>query len=468
MADFSSPISFGKYIARHCFMLLRMRLDKSASSKTDGIARERLRIQQAEETKSSHSLGSTLLTQAKHLIADSGVGSMPRAPSGRSAVYLPSEIPHIVLKHTGVPTNFQRLETMIIAREICGKKGYRHLAIPKADTYGDFIIEERLPIKFFHLKEQIGFYLNHHKLLTGAIKEFAEFCFENEVCDLTGGRNPLNALSGGAPIPRFDNVPFYQVEEGGEIQFKIGLIDLEGFSSGGKDIAAEHLRTVLTTMVHLFPLHLETILEVAGKYGKETEVETFQKELILEQQTALLFFKRSYTDHRQFLSDNDIPLSMPLKFSSHLETYESLRKEGFEKYIFEHLVNGHKDEMSRLHGCLGVSVDDSLDKLGKSMPKIYEGILSILRNQIEEKLKSCKSRPVSEEEWLYCRTLIFDPKILTEPVFMLLKENLEFPDTIKGIFLAKELTEMIFKGMKERGGLAYFNYITDNQCCIFC
>ena len=87
-----------------------------------------------------------LLEQAKPYIdTPSQLHNLPKSPEGKTAVYLPEGLP-IVLKESGSPENQKRLDQMKEARAICNRLECRHLVIPKARVYANFIIEQRLPI----------------------------------------------------------------------------------------------------------------------------------------------------------------------------------------------------------------------------------------------------------------------------------------------------------------------------------
>lgn len=146
------------YLGYHTVRWLIKKNEKiAAAEQLQGIWRA-YRAKVKAEKERQHLLHYSLLEKAKlYVDIPSNRKGLPIAPMCKTNVYLPQE--PIVLKHTGAPKNQERFDQMKEAREICS--GYKHLVIPKARVYRDFIVEERLPIIAHETKEHIGFYIDN-------------------------------------------------------------------------------------------------------------------------------------------------------------------------------------------------------------------------------------------------------------------------------------------------------------------
>lgn len=133
----------------------------------------------------------------------------PRALGGNTPVYLPEELPEVVIKEAG-RQSYRRLCQMNHCRTICEQNEFKHLVIPKAQLHGltqklepVMIVEERLPIQvssFF----QASLYSAHREQFTDAIAELTHFIFQTGVTDLIGH----NCIIRDCPsAPRYDNFP---------------------------------------------------------------------------------------------------------------------------------------------------------------------------------------------------------------------------------------------------------------------
>lgn len=195
---------------------------------------------------------------------------MPRADSGKTTVYLPQEMPGIVLKNSGRECAIRRFHQMQQVRSILVEQNSSHLIIPKANLCQEFLVEERLPINTdsYH---NMALYLAKPELFDEAVREFTRLFSRAYLADLVGYvRHPLVNIAGVMDVVRYDNLPLYVVEKMGQKVGNIGLIDLE------------HLRLepdfrCLQTLVRIFPHHLDIIINEARKLEIEIEID---KELL--------------------------------------------------------------------------------------------------------------------------------------------------------------------------------------------
>ncbi|MCP5506293.1 MAG: IQ calmodulin-binding motif-containing protein [Chlamydiales bacterium] len=184
--------------------------------------------------------------------------SIPQADGGKTTVYLPQEMPGVVLKSSGRKDAITRFHQMQEIRSILNSQNSSHLIIPKANLCKEFLVEERLPINVdsYH---NMGLYLSQPELFDEAVRELTRLFSRVYLSDLVSYQlNPLGHIAGVEDFVRYDNLPMYVVEENGKKKGKIGLIDLEHMQ---KDPNSQDLET----LVRIFPLHLNVIKNEANK-----------------------------------------------------------------------------------------------------------------------------------------------------------------------------------------------------------
>ncbi len=186
---------------------------------------------------------------------------MPNAGNGRTTVFLPQQMPGVVLKQSGRKEAIERFHQMQEARSVLYSQKSSHLIIPEANLCQNFLVEKRLPVNVdSYANMQI--YLSDPKLFDEPVRELTRLFSTVDIGDLiaTSKRSPLRYISGNNV--RYDNLPLYVVEKNGKMEGKIGLIDLEYFKNSP---SADGLETV----VRIFPLHLDIIKEEATKLKME-------------------------------------------------------------------------------------------------------------------------------------------------------------------------------------------------------
>ncbi len=176
--------------------------------------------------------------------------SMPRALGGRTKVYLPIEMPEIALKDLGQKKAIQRFHQMREVRSVLDSQKSSHLVIPKAKLCGDFLIEQRLPIKgtIYH---NLRLYNSQPEIFDGAVRDMVRLFSKMYLSGL---------IDKGRYKIRYDNLPFYVEKRGGKEEVLIGLIDLER-------IRSELPNHRLEVLAIIFPFHLDLIKKEAQDLG---------------------------------------------------------------------------------------------------------------------------------------------------------------------------------------------------------
>ena len=421
----------------------------------------RIKVEKARR----HFLSYALLEKAKPYVdVPSNRQDVPRASSGKTPVYLPKELP-IVLKQSGSPENQKRFNQMGQGRDICEKSGYEHLVIPKARVYGNFIIESRLPITAHGTKEQIGLYIENRERFTNVVEEFTGFLCQSSFYDITGGSNdPYGTLS-KTPVGRYDNIALYMEENQG----KIGLIDLEQFSPGCSKGQKEWCFFKCRTAVHLFPYHLEEIMNVAKKF--DFNIEAFREDLEQERDEALKRFKIAYEDHLEFIKEKGIILENPIAF----ETLGLPRLEELKKVIAIELLKENDDVWFK--GCLGEKPDETLICFNeKAFPKILDAVYKLINDSLEFNLQSQEDPLSSNAQLLSVRTLNFNSDYIVYDEFVEATskslEMLSFKNRFKILGFLNLILDVILKELERGKEIAYYNpsfgYGGYAKKCIFC
>lgn len=419
----------------------------------------------------NHLLGHDLLEKAKHYIdTPSNLKDIPRATEGKTNVYLPKELP-IVLKQSGFPKNQERFDQMEKARDICEKNGYKQLVIPKARIHGNFIVESKLPI-IHGTKETIGFYIENREKFSDAVKEFTGFlCQSMYFADITGNcpRNPYAGLS-KTLIGRYDNIALHLEKDQG----KIGLIDLERWSPRQENLKKVEKLTKdkcyhhCCNAVHLFPLHLDEIMNAAREFDSNINIEVYRKDLERERDEALIRFKIAYEDHLEFIKQKGITCEKPLE----VVELNSERKENIKKSIVL-IIRNENDDDHYYKNCLGEEPDKVIKLFEESFLKILDLTTAFYSKMLNNKIKYTK-KVTSYWELLSFRTLIFSYG--SNKVYRDLIENVEkelqmmkLTEVWDKDSFSKFIIDSIFEELAKGREIAYYNnnFGVSHEKCIF-
>lgn len=288
-------------------------------------------------------------------------------------------------------------------KEFLGKIESKHLVVPEAFIYKEYLIESTLPFKILRPKAQIGLYLENRERFNVAVREFTKFFCECTFDDITT-KEPKYEHSLVNNIQRvlYDHIPLF-IDRKDE-QGKIGLIGLKSFSPNASPLNASYFKTLVT----LFPLHLDIIMEEGAKYCKE--IEEFRKELEIEKTNVLLFFKSCYEDHREFLINKNAALKNPsnitLENPSNITKISVDQKKQIINKISMKMKELHNDEKGSYFKILGKNTEETLQSFQeKVIPVLLERVFAFILWQLNE---NCSKKIDSYPELMMARTLEFD------------------------------------------------------------
>ncbi len=391
---------------------------------------------------------------------------LPKNESGKTQVYFPKELP-IVLKQSGSPANQKRHEQMEQAREICERNNYVNLIIPKARVYGDFIVENKLPLTNDGTKEQIGLYIENRDKFTNAVKHFTGFLCQCTLDDITGNcsGNPYSKIS-KTPIGRYDNIPLYLEGEKG----MIGLIDLEEFKPLCNKKSKYWCYYKCITAINLFPYHLEEIISEAKKF--DSEIEKLIGNLESERDKTLVFFNLLYVSHLEFIQTRGISLDNPEKTVE----LSNERREQIKWVIEKELYKENEDNWYR--GILGEDPKNVVNSFNeKVFPYIFNEACTLIKDLLKENLNAQEERLscLTFSDLLAVRTLKFTRDNASYLKFRNAIVNkidmLKFKSYEDAKGFVQELLIIILKEMEGKE-ISYFNSRFEGRCyygmCIHC
>ena len=339
--------------------------------KIQSYCRMSLTQRMAEEEK-RNLLSTDLFEKAKPYMDDLNELKKLHKTCGRTSVYLHDDF---VIKNSGHPNNQERFNKMRQARKIVDKNKYSCLEIPTACTYGNFLVENRLPIMNVGIdrKVQIGFYLDHIEQFNTAVEEFTGFLCQSTLGDIVGGLNDgYESLCEEQNVGRYENVAMYMEEKDGVMHGKIGLIDLEDF----KPQLTRSIYSTCKDAVCLFPHHLEIIINEAKKF--DSNVESWRKELESLRDKQLQYFKVAYQDHLDFVKMKNLDLTDPFK-----SIEISIDREEQIKGIIEQIMR--EDNQHEFQDFLGEKVEDTVKKFKETaFPEILKKLLKFLNKPLKE------------------------------------------------------------------------------------
>jgi hypothetical protein len=365
-------------------------VDRLAASKLQAVARRYIAIKKVATIR-EHTLDYALFTKAIGFIK--GIENkynenMSKAIGGITPVYLNPEL-GVVFKLTESSGNEKRVAQAIKVRDICENQ-FPALYVPKTRVWGKSIVEEMVPVHA-NYKNQIGLYIENREHFAEAAKDLTRFLCQYCLDDLTQKFSMYGSSKMWARV-RYDNLPLYLVRgENNEIlQGKIGLIDLEHFQGKWGSIREGVLRRsrvyMCSTVVALFPYHLEEILKVAQ--GFDPKIGESREELEEARGQSLELFKEVYETHRDFVLEQGITIDNPEKF----EDFEPELQASLEQMMRDAIVKDHYFTGSEEDN-LGVVCPMGLREeiLSYTLASVHELVTSV-PNMIRQKLKSNREK----------------------------------------------------------------------------
>jgi len=366
---------------------------------------ERVRFWKGREVKKHYLSSETYLLSKVFLENCSDLEKLPKATSGSAPVYFPPNLP-VVFKKAGKIKSLSRFNTMCKLREFCEKKNYKFLKIPKANPYGEFIIEERLPIVEFSQKRQVSLYSENKEKFSLAVKEFTQLLCYVDYPDILTSIHPYQKDL-DIPLARYDNIPLFLENERG----MIGLIDLEDVKIRETNLSREDLYQVAKKAALLFPYHLEEIIHALKELFPEQEWDIAS--LTEEHSYTLNNFNKIYSDHICFILNKKSKCEIPF--------VSEFRKSEIEKSILEKI--------------------DDLDQ------QVVSSIIKQLIDQIEIDLRKSTKKDLLFDE---SNINLADSRTLTLPFKQ--KESFFLPDVIYSIII-----KAILKELEKGNEICYYN-----------
>ncbi|MES2198605.1 MAG: hypothetical protein V4489_00345, partial [Chlamydiota bacterium] len=183
------------------------------------------------------------------VIGSSTTQSTPRAKGGKIPVYLPLDLPSVVLKLSGRKAAKERFHKAQAMRSVIQSEGLSSLVIPRGRLYKEFSVEDRLPVRI-DAKHNAMIYLHNKSLFDLPVRQMTRLfakAYIDYLVELDSDRKEILRV-------RYDNIPFYITQEG----VKFGLIDLERSKIGSNVKKMEHKIFILVSM---FPFHSDIIKE---------------------------------------------------------------------------------------------------------------------------------------------------------------------------------------------------------------
>jgi len=278
---------------------------------------------------------------------------MTSSPWGKIPVYLLGE--HVI-KDTGnqrICTN--RVRKLKFGQKICDELGLTHLVIPKARVSGKLLIAERLPVNC-DIKYQMGLYIENRDLFNGAARDYFLFLFHTH---LDGTTFRSEKYDWHSFLTCYDNFCLFVQDGVG----KVGLLDLEHLQEQVGDERMLSVSDCCSLALHLFPCHIEEVLEAAREVDSVSTIHQYQYEhctrSVISQMTD------RYTLHREFVLEKGLDYSDSIEFPVLSEE----RKRDFTRWRY------------------------------------FPEVMEIIRNLAVE---SSKKDSTSLPEYLMARTVVFD------------------------------------------------------------
>lgn len=291
-----------------------------------------------------------------------------RALGGNTPVYLPKEMPSVVLKRSGRRQAIGRFHQMQQVRSVLSKQNATHLKIPRANLCQNFLIEERLPIRASSI-HNMGVYALQPELFDEAVREMTRFFSAMSLGDLISrDKGWFGDIEGVDDQVRYDNLPLYIVEKNGKKEGMLGLIDLEQSKSGPSPGA-------LAELARIFPYHVDVIKDEAGRLNLPID----EKGIQAAANKGKKYLDVAFNKHHQWLKKKNVPtLKDAQAFSVSPQTMEKLIDRVKKEFVSIHpkLKVTQEDELANLVGQIINLIKAKIDIAQEKRHDIPEGELS--------------------------------------------------------------------------------------------
>lgn len=390
--------------------------------------------------------------------------SIPQALGGKTRVYLPKKMPEVVLKNSGQEDAIKRFHQMQEVRSILDSQNSTHLIIPKARLCGNFLVEQRLPIKVdsYHNME---LYLSRPQIFDEAVREMTRLFSKVYLSDLVGYQIiPLGHIADVEDFVRYDNLPFFIVENEGKKLGKIGLIDLEHIQNGPTSESLE-------VLVRIFPYHLDIIKEEAEKLHMEIDNASLENAA----KRGKKYLQAGFADHLKWLKQKDISTETPPQpFEVNKERITKLKVLVEEELL--KLNRGENNHYKRIGyqftPLKNFFIEDPKKAAKEHAECIVLKIIANIKSQIEKQQEEKNKKPISESELVSFRSLIIKRLKLYEGVDKLIKIspnaqfNIDFWEICEAKNISEQLIYVVIQELVNGGELFFFDpaYYTNAHC----
>ena len=366
---------------------------------------------------------------------------IPRAPAGCTMVYMPVEMPGIVLKQSGRETAIRRFHQMQYVRAILVSQKSSHLIIPRVNLCEDCLVEERLPINV-NRYHNMGLYVSQLKLFDEPVRELTRLFSKRPISDL---------LTNDGENVRYDNLPFYIAEENGQKRVKIGLIDLDGGPASN-----------LATLARIFPYHLDEIKDEAEKLGWKFD----ESSLNDAAERGEKYLHVEYIDHLAFLKQkSDSPHLSPRPFQVSVERVKELTTPVVNELL---KITDKSSDLFTRHGYYDIP------KITCNNPQeIAERVIPLIINNIQDQIEKnqgshsnlLSTQDISESQLINSRSPSIELRALYEGVREILSETLQFEhdefQELERTFIPEQLVFIIMEELIKSGEIYHFDFCRD-------
>lgn len=391
-------------------------------------------------------------------IMEGGSHSIPQALDGKTKVYLPQEIPRVVIKNSGRKSAIARFHLMQLIRSILIAQKSSHLIIPRANLCNDFLVEERLPINT-NTYHNMNLYISQPELFDDAVRELTRLFSQASLGDLIDkcSTKPLGRIAGD--FVRYDNLPLYITEENGKKVGKIGLIDLEeAHTTNSVNVSCFEI------IARIFPYHVDIIKEETDKLNIDVD----EKRLIGAAKRGQSFLQVGFTDHLKWLEERGISSQNalePFELSPHRMT-EIITV--VEQELL-HLNNGNNDlyELKKLDGEPEKHfLTENPEEMAKDLAlKITPIIISNLKSKIDFhrsiKMENPSEKSYTNSELVDLRSPYFRRPDLYNGVDSLLRNNekIKFENEIysETDLIASKILDVVMGDLWDNDDIYYYD-----------
>jgi hypothetical protein len=393
---------------------------------------------------------------------------IPQAQGGKTRVYLPLEMPGVVLKRSGKKDAITRFHQMQEVRSILDSQNSSHLIIPKARLCQDFLVEERLPINV-NKYHNMGLYLSDPTLFDDAVRELTRLFSKLYLSDLVNNNyNPLTDIDGVEDYVRYDNLPLYLVEEGEKRVGKIGLIDLEHTEKSPNPKGLE-------TLVRIFPFHLDLIKEEASLL----EMEVKEPSLEVSAERGRKYLQVGFIDHLKWLKAKDVSAEISSK-DFQVSPERSIELTTLLEQELLKLNQGVNDYFTRRgimdkpqnNFFIGNPEEIARELAENITPLILSNMKAILEENQNKELSKISVGDIPESDLVRLRSPIIKRPELYKDVVDLINSNekIKFKNTFIGEQrdIAEQLTYIIMEELVKSGEIFHFDptYLLPNEVCL--